>query len=207
MPCAAKRSLSKEKNNKECAKKCHKIDSFFKATHNAKSCSKEVLKVSPFSVKDDVMIAPQLDDTETESVDTDESENIDDEDVGKLVQKEKDIETSNNANNATYLYRGFSLGIRSIIQKAGKDILSSFKEKNSISDKGKKKTRAFVRCLVCHEFEEGARKFSAHRRVYMAAGVRGNGKKGAGRSRSSSWCITYSSNGEKGNGKKMGYQG
>ena len=78
------------------------------------------------------------DDTENQSEDAGESENIDDEDVGKLVQKKKDVETSKSSKNASSLYRGFSLDIRSVIQKAGKDIYPRFKKKFPFVARGRK---------------------------------------------------------------------
>ena len=45
------RSVSKEKNSKECAKKCQKIESLFKTTDNAKSGNEELFKVDPFPEK------------------------------------------------------------------------------------------------------------------------------------------------------------
>lgn len=76
---------------------------------------------------------------------------------------------------STEFYKGFPLCINKIIQKVGKDVLSTYHEKSSSS--GNAKTRVCVKCLVCQEFEEEAKKFSANRRVYMASGIRCDGRK------------------------------
>ncbi len=168
MPYANKRALSKEKSNKECAKKCQKIDAFFnKAPNDARTRSgcEESSRVNPSFVEDDVMmplpVTTQSDDNDAETAETADSEgentggseHIDAEDMAVEQEGENVLEEPSD-HNPTFLYRGFNLDLRFIIRKAGKDILSLFQEKER-----KKKTRTLARCLVCHEFEKKQESF------------------------------------------------
>ena len=68
--------------------------------------------------------------------------------------------------------------INGIVGKAGDNVLTIFNEKSRVAINSKDaRKRAFVKCLVCEEFEEEARKFSGNNRVYMAQGVRCDGRK------------------------------
>ncbi|CAB4032411.1 Hypothetical predicted protein [Paramuricea clavata] len=78
-----------------------------------------------------------------------------------------------------YLYRGYPLNINAIVKKAGPGVLYLYKEKSKTrsANQEKNKTRSFVKCLVCAEYEEEAKRFSTNHQVYLAYGVRCDGKK------------------------------
>ena len=63
------------------------------------------------------------------------------------------------------------------MKKAGTDILSLYQEKTRKANEKHSKTRSLVKCLVFSEFEENAKRFSANGQVYIAHGVRCDGKK------------------------------
>ena len=80
--------------------------------------------------------------------------------------------------NSTDYYSGFQLDIRSIVRKAGEDILLVFHEKTRVVTAGKgSRKRMFVKCLVCEQYEEEARRCSGNSRVFIAQGVRCDSKK------------------------------
>ena len=64
------------------------------------------------------------------------------------------------------LYRGYSLNIKKIQDKAGKETISVY------HDKIGSRKRLLAKCKICSEFEEEAKKKSRHGIVYIAHGVR-----------------------------------
>ena len=78
-----------------------------------------------------------------------------------------------------YLYRGYPLNINAIVKKTGPGVLHLYKDKSKTrsANQEKSKTRSFVKCLVCAEYEEEAKRFSTNHQVYLAYGVRCDGKK------------------------------
>ena len=78
-----------------------------------------------------------------------------------------------------YLYRGYPLNINTIVKKVGPGVLHLYKDKSKArsANQEKSKTRSFVKCLVCTEYEEEAKRFSTNHQVYLLYGVRCDGKK------------------------------
>ena len=77
----------------------------------------------------------------------------------------------------TEYYRGYPLDLKALTRRCGNDVLSTFYEKSRVSTESRVKARVFVKCCVCAEFEDEAKRFSANGRVYIAQGVRCDGKK------------------------------
>ena len=70
------------------------------------------------------------------------------------------------------------MDIRSIVRKAGEDILLVFHEKTRVVTAGKgSRKRMFVKCLLCEQYEEEARRCSGNSRVFIAQGVHCDSKK------------------------------
>ena len=59
------------------------------------------------------------------------------------------------------LYREYALCITNIIDKAGKGVRETYKEKVGTNQK----TRTFVKCLVCQEFHDEIRYLSRNNRI------------------------------------------
>ena len=77
----------------------------------------------------------------------------------------------------TEYYKGYPTDITALTTRCGNDVLSLFYEKSRVSTENRKKSRVFVKCCLCAEFEDEAKRFSANGRVYIAQGVRCGGKK------------------------------
>ena len=77
----------------------------------------------------------------------------------------------------TEYYRGYPLDLTALTGRCGNGVLSLFYEKSRVSTENRKKSRVFVKCCICAEFEDEAKRFSANGRVYIAQAVRCDGKK------------------------------
>ena len=87
------------------------------------------------------------------------------------------LKTSQGQDCQVYLFRGFQMNINAIVKKAGPGILSLYKEKTKKEGAKHAKTRSLIKCLVCAEFEDEAKRFAANSQVYLAHVVRCDGKK------------------------------
>ena len=154
MPFPAKRRLANEKKNKECSNKCQKINSFLQSTNNdasgtsnTKSESLEVSSVDQ-STSTKARRAPDSDKptSSANSIILMETAGVrcDAKDREAFLKTDEQFLYESTPEQASELapkvqsqisYKGFRLDIHSIIQKAGKDILSSFQEKGQSESK------------------------------------------------------------------------
>ena len=106
------------------------------------------------------------------------SSDIECQDLTETSKLEETLADQGGKKNSTDYYRGFLLDIRSIVRKAGEDILLVFHEKTRVVTAGKgSRKRMFVKCLVCEQYEEEARRCSSNSRVFIAQVVRCDSKK------------------------------
>ena len=200
MPYASKRRAENETNLRKEASKCKKITSFFcKNTgdrhdianvdqpQREEESSFNIPDSSPDDLDPDIVIEKNINRSEAPSTVrpanvldlADEKSQNDLEECKKSDHKSKisQSETSQKSSlsGQVYLYRGYPLNISSIVTKAGPKVLSLYKEKRKYMNE--ERTRTFVKCLVCAEFEEEARRFATNGQVYMVHGVRCDGQK------------------------------
>ena len=188
MPFAGKRRVTNEKKNKECATKCQKINFFFKHSNDHGICESANMEVATPEPAMEPRENPQTEvavggtsqyntmpmEAERKKDYLETEEPINQVAGDKVAPQETNLVAKH---QQVLFYKGFELDIKSIIRKAGEDILSLFQERVPSGSKSKLKTRTLVKCLVCDEFEEEAKQFSSNKKVYMAHGVRCDGKK------------------------------
>ncbi len=161
MPYAEKRKLEKQRKLNNDAAKCRKIKNFFTVNKTSQQ--------EPTESRDGPTTTEPSSSAEN-PIETEES-----------CQESRKLEFEHHPQETTLkttkeFYKGYPLDINLIVSKAGSNVLTVFNEKSTLATKDTRK-RTFVKCLVCAEFEEEARKFSGNNRVYMAQGVRCDGKK------------------------------
>ncbi|CAB4001643.1 Hypothetical predicted protein [Paramuricea clavata] len=98
-------------------------------------------------------------------------------DVGLPISTANTSSTQMTTETTTEYYRGYPLNLKALLGKFGDGVLSQYYERSRVSTQNRQKARVFVKCCICGEFEEEAKRFSANGRVYMAQGVRCDGKK------------------------------
>ncbi|CAB4010088.1 Retrovirus-related Pol poly from transposon 297 [Paramuricea clavata] len=98
-------------------------------------------------------------------------------DVGLPISTANTSSTQMTTETTTEYYRGYPLNLKALLGKFGDGVLSQYYERSRVSTQNRQKARGFVKCCICGEFEEEAKRFSANGRVYMAQGVRCDGKK------------------------------
>ncbi|CAB3978456.1 Hypothetical predicted protein [Paramuricea clavata] len=98
-------------------------------------------------------------------------------DVGLPISTANTSSTQMTTETTTEYYRGYPLNLKALLGKFGDGVLSQYYERSRVSTQNRQRARVFVKCCICGEFEEEAKRFSANGRVYMAQGVRCDGKK------------------------------
>ncbi len=186
MPYAEKRRLEKERMLKNDSAKCRKLKEFF-AVGKDNSLPQDERPSTSRSTRPTPTTLPaepppdnpvvQLQKNYQESEDRPSSQD----NANPYPQPEMiPVEKGSLVKTIKEYYRGYPLDIKVIVRKAGggdnDNVLTIFYEKSGVATKDARK-RTFVKCLVCAEFGEEARKFSGNSRVYMAQGVRCDGKK------------------------------
>ena len=184
MPNAEKRRLDKERKIKNDAAKCRKMNEFFIKTNKDKTTTTEResnCNIGGNSSADERPTAsrpttPEPPNEHPVQIQNHQENSKDDPTIvhhePEMIPEEKGIVKATKE-----YYRGYPLDINIILRKAGNNILTVFNEKSRVATKEDARKRTFVKCLVCAEFEEEARTFSENNRVYIAQGVRCDGKK------------------------------
>lgn len=162
MPYTEKRRLEKERKIKNDAAKCRKMNEFFtvnNASQDERPKSDRSRPTNPSPPENPVQIENNR---QEESTATDE----DDDPIIELEHRQPEIipEEKGTLKTTKDYYKGYPLDITTIVRKAGNNVLTLFNEKSTVATKDARK-RTFVKCLVCAEFEEEARKCSGNSRV------------------------------------------
>ena len=190
MPYARKRRLENEKKLESVAKKCQKINSFFIPTtkRNEQVQNEEDKTQQQENNLDNNHGDEDIDKNELNLNEDDKRNNSDNRDdivettvVGALPSIDSD-ESDQSAqldseDISSNFYRGFRLDPKEIVKKAGPKVITLFKEKCRAVTARKGRKRLFIKCLICSEHEEEAKRFSSNHKVYMAQGVRCDGQK------------------------------
>ena len=193
MPYATKRRANTEKILEQQARKCKKLSDFFTKNENAATfatmCDRNRTNVDKLSKLNmapiDVPVELEIEVPDVDPV-TKESGQLElhkDNNIECNAQLARDTSittppapaqapqasaqlTTEGFEATTEYYRGYPLDLTALTRRCGNDVLSLFYEKSRVSTENRKKARVFVKCCLCAEFEDEAKRFSANGSVY-----------------------------------------